>query len=102
LLPIIGHSQVGLRGRIRSVLEHNTLAMMGMRCALSYLATQSWKRCGDPAMIPDDQKQLNIAFPKLTMTYVTRRDTEHCVWVSSFMQWLQNFHNDKLLYSGSG
>jgi len=53
-------------------------------------------------MIPDDQKQLNIAFPKLTMTYVTRRDTEHCVWVSSFMQWLQNFHNDKLLYSGSG
>ena len=27
-------------------------------------------------MIPADQKQLNIAFPKLTMSYVARRDTE--------------------------
>jgi len=76
LLPIIGHSQVGLRGRIRSVLEHNTLAMMGMRCALSYLATQSWKRCGDPAMIPDDQKQLNIAFYRISIAYNDLRHEE--------------------------
>jgi len=53
-------------------------------------------------MIPDDQKQLRITFPKLTMSYVTRRDTERCVWVNSFIQSLRNFHNDKLLYSGWG
>jgi hypothetical protein len=28
---------------------------------------------GTPAMIPADQKQLNIAFPKLTMSYVARK-----------------------------
>jgi hypothetical protein len=58
---------------------------------------------GTHAMIPADQRQLNIAFPKLTMSYVARRDTEHCVWVNNLIpRWLQNFHNDKLLYSGWG
>jgi len=36
------------------------------------------------------------------VSYVTRRDPEHCVWVISFIQWLQNFRNDKPLYSGWG
>ena len=57
---------------------------------------------GTPAMIPADQKHRNIAFPKHTMSYVARRDTEHCVWVNSSIPWLQNFRNDKLLYSGWG
>ena len=57
---------------------------------------------GPPSMIPAAQKQLNTAFPKLTISYVTRRDTEQCLWVNSSIPWLQNFRNDKLLYSGWG
>jgi len=62
----------------------------------------SRKWCRDLAMIPADQKQPNTAFPKLTISYVTRRDTEQCLWVNSSIPWLQNFRNDKLLYSGWG
>jgi len=58
------------------------LAMMGMRCALFLFRYAVLEGRRDPAMIPGSQKQLNIAFPKLTMSYGTRRDTEHCVWVN--------------------
>jgi hypothetical protein len=53
-------------------------------------------------MIPADQKQPNLAFPKLTISYVTGTDTEDCLWINSSIPWLQNFHNDRLLYSGWG
>jgi hypothetical protein len=75
--------QVGLPERIRGGAEAQ-YSWPSWECALlsSYVAMQSWKGAGTPVMIPDNQKQLNIAFPKLTAGYVTRRDTEHCVWIN--------------------
>jgi hypothetical protein len=58
------------------------LAMMGMRCALFLFSYAVLEGRGDPCHDPGQPKQLNIAFPKLTASYVTRRDTEHCVWVN--------------------
>jgi hypothetical protein len=45
------------------------LAMMGMRCALFLFRYAVLEGRRDPAMIPGSQKQLNIAFPKLTASY---------------------------------
>jgi hypothetical protein len=52
-------------------------------------------------MIPADQKQLNIAFPTLTMS-LSRGEIQNTAYGNSFILWLQNFRNDKLLYSGWG
>ncbi len=49
-------------------------------------------------MIPADQKQLNIAFPTLTMS--SRGEIQNTAYGNSSIPWLQNFRNDKLLYSG--
>jgi hypothetical protein len=53
---------------------------------------------GDPAMIPDNQKQLNIAFLKLTAGYA-RYGTLRMDKPAVFRGY---FHKDKLLYSGWG
>ena len=50
-----------------------------------------------PAMIPVDQKQLNIAFPTLTMSS-SRGEIQNTVW----KQLYSVAAGDKLLYSGWG